>query len=45
MSFHARAMEMYTYAHQQLMNIDIAHDLEVIDFWKKRVKFFLIFFS
>jgi hypothetical protein len=29
LSFHARAMEMYTYAHQQLLNIDIAHDLEV----------------
>ncbi|CAF2702538.1 unnamed protein product [Rotaria sp. Silwood2] len=28
LSFHARAMEMYTYAHQQLLNIDIAHDLE-----------------
>ncbi|CAF1281285.1 unnamed protein product [Rotaria sp. Silwood1] len=28
LAFHARAMEMYTYAHQQLLNIDIAHDLE-----------------
>lgn len=29
LAFHARAMEMYTYAHQQLLNIDIARDLEV----------------
>jgi hypothetical protein len=29
LAFHARAMEMYTYAHQQLLNIDITHDLEV----------------
>ena len=29
LAFHARAMEMYTNAHQQLLNIDIAHDLEV----------------
>lgn len=29
-AFHARAMEMYTNAHQQLLNIDVAHDLEVI---------------
>jgi hypothetical protein len=29
LAFHARAMEMYTYAHQQLLNIDIPHDLEV----------------
>ncbi|CAF2052660.1 unnamed protein product [Rotaria magnacalcarata] len=28
LAFHARAMEMYTYAHQQLLNIDIARDLE-----------------
>ncbi|CAF0750205.1 unnamed protein product [Adineta ricciae] len=28
LAFHARAMEMYTHAHQQLMNINIAHDLE-----------------
>ena len=30
LAFHARAMEMYTFAHQQLLNIDVAHDLEVI---------------
>ena len=29
LAFHARAMEMYTYAHQQLLNIDVNHDLEV----------------
>jgi hypothetical protein len=29
LAFHARAMEMYTYAHQQLLNIDVGHDLEV----------------
>ena len=29
LAFHARAMEMYTHAHRQLLNIDIAHDLEV----------------
>jgi hypothetical protein len=29
LAFHARAMEMYTFAHQQLLNIDVAHDLEV----------------
>ncbi|CAF0806237.1 unnamed protein product [Adineta steineri] len=28
LAFHARAMEMYTYAHQQLMNINVAQDLE-----------------
>ncbi|CAF1689683.1 unnamed protein product, partial [Adineta ricciae] len=28
LSFHARAMEMFTYAHQQLINIDVARDLE-----------------
>jgi len=29
LAFHARAMEMYTCAYQQLLNIDITHDLEV----------------
>ena len=29
LAFHARAMEMYTKAHQQLLNIDVARDLEV----------------
>ncbi|UJR24653.1 hypothetical protein I4U23_006027 [Adineta vaga] len=28
LTFHARAMEMYTLAHQQLMNINVLHDLE-----------------
>ena len=29
LAFHARAMEMFTLAHQQLLNIDVTHDLEV----------------
>ncbi|CAF0823638.1 unnamed protein product [Didymodactylos carnosus] len=28
LAFHARALEMYTNAHQNLLNIDVAHDLE-----------------